>query len=115
MSPQKLFVCYHLPTRDEQEYIMPVSGPSRAPPTPPFRLFILHLGKTLNADQKSTKSSDAAVIAEPISGGSGALPGTLPEGEITAGGLLHHHVCLRNDAYMVKDSAGQLNPLSLMR
>jgi hypothetical protein len=26
-----------------------------------------------------------------------ALPGTLPERGITAGGLLHHHVCLRSD------------------
>src|SRR4051812_47262925 len=26
----------------------PVSGPTRAPPTPPFRLFILRLGKTLD-------------------------------------------------------------------
>src|SRR3954471_10231926 len=29
--------------------------------------------------------------------GSGALPGTLSEGEITAGGLLHRHSCLRDD------------------
>jgi hypothetical protein len=27
-----------------------------------------------------------------------ALPGTLPEREITTGGLLHHHACLRSDA-----------------
>jgi hypothetical protein len=27
-----------------------------------------------------------------------ALPGTLPERGITAGGLLHHHACLRSDA-----------------
>jgi hypothetical protein len=26
-----------------------------------------------------------------------ALPGILPEGEITTGGLLHHHACLRSD------------------
>jgi hypothetical protein len=26
-----------------------------------------------------------------------ALPGTLPEREITTGGLLHHHACLRSD------------------
>src|SRR4051812_37507901 len=29
--------------------------------------------------------------------GSGALPGTLPEGEITARGLLHRHACLCDD------------------
>jgi hypothetical protein len=27
----------------------------------------------------------------------GALPGTLPERGIPAGGLLHHHGCLRSD------------------
>jgi hypothetical protein len=27
-----------------------------------------------------------------------ALPGTLSERGITAGGLLHHHACLRSDA-----------------
>jgi hypothetical protein len=27
-----------------------------------------------------------------------ALPGILPERGITAGGLLHHHACLRSDA-----------------
>jgi hypothetical protein len=30
-----------------------------------------------------------------------ALPGTLPERVITAGGLLHHHACLRSDAWVV--------------
>jgi hypothetical protein len=30
-----------------------------------------------------------------------ALPGTLPERGITTGGLLHHHACLRSDAWVV--------------
>jgi hypothetical protein len=30
-----------------------------------------------------------------------ALPGTLPERGITIGGLLHHHACLRSDAWVV--------------
>jgi hypothetical protein len=30
-----------------------------------------------------------------------ALPGTLLERGITAGGLLHHHACLRSDAWVV--------------
>jgi hypothetical protein len=30
-----------------------------------------------------------------------ALPGTLPERGITAGGLLHHHACLQNDVWVV--------------
>jgi hypothetical protein len=29
-----------------------------------------------------------------------ALPGTLPERGITTGGLLHHHACLRSDAWV---------------
>jgi hypothetical protein len=30
-----------------------------------------------------------------------ALPGTLPERGITAGGIVHHHVCLRSDVWVV--------------
>jgi hypothetical protein len=30
-----------------------------------------------------------------------ALPGTLPEREITTGGLLHCHACLRHDEWVV--------------
>jgi hypothetical protein len=30
-----------------------------------------------------------------------ALPGTLPERGIITGGLLHHHACLRSDAWVV--------------
>ena len=44
-------------------------------------------GKPWIPEPPSTKSSVAAAIAEPISGGSEALPGTLPEGEIIAGGI----------------------------
>jgi hypothetical protein len=53
----------------------------------PLRLFIHDLGKTLKPKPPSTKSSITAAIAEPISGGSETLPGTLPEGEIIAGGI----------------------------
>src|SRR3954462_10072042 len=45
------------------------SGPTWAPPTPPLRLFILRFGKTLDTRENSTKSSVAAVINEPGSGG----------------------------------------------
>src|SRR3954465_972733 len=58
----------HARRSQPRAYAWPVSRPTRAPPTPPFRLFILHLGKTLIRDQKSMTSSDAAVIAEPILG-----------------------------------------------
>ena len=44
-------------------------------------------GKLWRPEPPSTKSSVAVAIAEPISGGSEALPGTLPEGEIITGGL----------------------------
>ena len=43
--------------------------------------------KPKGPEKKSTKSYVAAVSAEPISGGSEALPGTLPEGEVISGGL----------------------------
>jgi hypothetical protein len=33
--------------------------------------------------------------------GSEALPGTLPDRGIITGGLLHHHACLRSDAWLV--------------
>src|SRR3954471_21322203 len=45
------------------------SGPTRAPPTPPLRLFNLRFGKTLEPEGKSMKSSAAAIINKPISGG----------------------------------------------
>src|SRR3954453_17732363 len=74
-----------------------VSRPPWPPPTPPLRLFISVSGKPWIPERKSTKSSAAAVIDEPISGGFWSSSGTLPEGEITAGCLLHHHACLRDD------------------
>jgi hypothetical protein len=40
----------------------------------------------------------AAAVADARSGGSKSSPDTLPEKGITAGGLLHHHACLRSDA-----------------
>jgi hypothetical protein len=66
--------------------------------TPPFRLYIPLNEKTLN-----TRSIFHEIYykASPLSTrdweGPEALPGTLPERGITAGGLLHHHACLRSD------------------
>jgi hypothetical protein len=66
--------------------------------TPPFRLYIPLDGKTLR-----TRSifHETYYKPPPLSTrdweGPEALPGTLPERGITAGGLLHHHVCLRSD------------------
>src|SRR4051794_37847547 len=41
-----------------------LSGPTRAPPIPPLRPYNLRIGKTLDTERKSTKSSVATVIAE---------------------------------------------------
>src|SRR4051794_7920 len=46
-----------------------LSGPTRAPLTLPLCPYNLHIGKILGPERKSTKSSAAAVIDEPISGG----------------------------------------------
>jgi hypothetical protein len=70
--------------------------------TPPFRLYIPLDGKNLNArlifletyckpPPSSTRDRE-----DP-----GALPGTLPERGIPAGGHLHHHGRLRSDVWVV--------------
>jgi hypothetical protein len=65
---------------------------------PPFRLYIPLDGKTLNP-----RSIFHETYYKPPSSstqdreGPEALPGTLPERGITAGGLLYHHTCLRSD------------------
>ena len=66
----------------------PMSRPTRAPSTLPLRPYILRLGKTLNHPSRNprkvpTPPSTQTLVRE----GSEALPGTLPEGEIIAGGL----------------------------
>jgi hypothetical protein len=63
--------------------------------TSPFRLFIPSVEKTLRARTLFQKT----YCKPPPSStrdreGPEALPGTLPEREITIGGLLHHHVML---------------------
>ena len=64
-----------------------VWGP-QAPHRPESSAYLyIFSGKPWIPEPPSTKSSIAAAIAEPISGGSEALPGTLPEGEIIAGGI----------------------------
>jgi hypothetical protein len=69
---------------------------------PPFRLYIPHDGKTLNP---RTIFHETYCKPPPWSTrdweGPEALPGTLPERGITAGGLLHHHACLRSDVWVV--------------
>jgi hypothetical protein len=67
--------------------------------TPPFRLYIL-----LGEENLKTWSIFHETYCKPPPSptrdreGPEALPGTLAEREITTGGLLHHHACLRSDA-----------------
>jgi hypothetical protein len=66
--------------------------------TPSFCLYILLDGKTL----KTQSIFHETYCKLPPSSmrdreGSEALPSTLPERGITAGGLLHHHACLQSD------------------
>jgi hypothetical protein len=66
--------------------------------TPPFRLYIPLDWKTLRA-----RSIFHETYCKPPPSsmrdweGPEALPSTLPEREITTGGLLHHHACLQSD------------------
>jgi hypothetical protein len=70
--------------------------------TLPFRLYIPLDGKNLK-----DRSLFLETYCKPPPSSSrdredpGALPGTLPEREIPAGGLLHHHGCLRSDVWVV--------------
>jgi hypothetical protein len=69
--------------------------------TPPFRLYIPLDGKNLNHwsifHQTYYKLPPSTRDRE----GPEALPCTLPEREIPAGGLLHHHGRLRSDVWVV--------------
>jgi hypothetical protein len=66
--------------------------------TPPFRLYIL-----LGEENPKTQSIFYETYCKPLPSltrdweGLQALPSTLPERGITAGGLLHHHACLRSN------------------
>jgi hypothetical protein len=70
--------------------------------TPPFRLYILLDEKIL-----STQSIFQKTYCKPPPSstwdrqGPEALPGTMPEREITIGDLLHHHACLRSNVWVV--------------
>jgi hypothetical protein len=72
------------------------------PLTSPFRLYILLIEKTRGAQtlfQKTYSKPPPSSMRDRE--GPEALPGTLPEREITTGGLLHHHVCLQSDVWVV--------------
>ena len=63
-------------------------GPLVPPPTPPFRLFIPPYANTLNNPNTSPeKHSSPPPPSTLVREGSEALPGTLPERGIIAGGL----------------------------
>jgi hypothetical protein len=66
--------------------------------TSPFRLYILLDDKTLKAQtifQKTYCKPPPSSMRDRE--GPEALPSTLPKREITTGGLLHHHACIRSD------------------
>jgi hypothetical protein len=68
--------------------------------TPPFLLYI-------PLDNLKARSIFHETYCKPLSSSTRdredpeAVPGTLPERGITARGLLHHHACLRSDAWVV--------------
>jgi hypothetical protein len=77
-------------------------GPLVHPLTSPFCLYILLNEKTLKA---RTLFQKTYCKPPPLSmrdrEGPEALPGTLPERGITAGGLIHHHGRLQSDVRVV--------------
>jgi hypothetical protein len=70
--------------------------------TPPIRLYIPFDGKNIKDGSLFLETyckpppSSSQDREDP-----GALPGTLPERGIPAGGLLHHHARLRSDVWVV--------------
>jgi hypothetical protein len=72
------------------------------PLTSPFCLFNPSIEKTLRA---RTLFQKTYCKLSPLSmwdqEGPEALLSTMPEREITTGGLLHHHACLRSDVWVV--------------
>ena len=58
-------------------------------------------GKPWTPEQKSTKSSDAAVNSNPSSGGFWSSSRHPAGGRNHHRRLLHHHACLRGDAWVV--------------
>jgi hypothetical protein len=70
--------------------------------TPPFRLYILLDGKNLRAQSIFLKTyCKPSPLLTRDREGPEALPDTLPERGITAGGHLHHHGRLRSDVWVV--------------
>jgi hypothetical protein len=78
------------------------SGPLVHLLTSPFRLYIHFIGKTLLARTlfHETYCKPPASSTQEREGPE-ALPDTLPERGIFTEGLLHHHACLRSDAWVV--------------
>jgi hypothetical protein len=77
-------------------------GPLVHPLTSPFHLYIFLDEKTLRPELFSRKhTASRRHHWREIGRVHLALPGTLPEREITTRGLLHHHACLRSDVWVV--------------
>jgi hypothetical protein len=77
-------------------------GPLVHPLTSPFDLYILLDEKTLK-DRTLFQKTYCKPLPSSTRDREGleALLGTLPERGITTEGLLHHHVCLRSDVWVV--------------
>jgi hypothetical protein len=77
-------------------------GPLVHPLTSPFRLYILLDEKTLKPQTLFQKTyCKPPPLSTRDREGPEALLGTLPEREITTGGLLRHHACLWSDVRVV--------------
>ena len=84
--------------KDEGRALHP-RGPLVAPPTDFFRLYIPIYPQTIEDNNRSRVPPPQASVA--TKNLSGALPGTLPEGDPITGGHLHHHGALHDEEGVV--------------
>jgi hypothetical protein len=80
-------LCVRPPRSTSDDAPSPIKTPQREKPKDPITF------PETYRDPPSSSTRDRE--------GPEALPGTLPEREITTGGLLHHHACLRRDEWVV--------------
>ena len=86
--------CAHPP------WVRPLShGPHVAPPTDFFRLYIPIYPKNIKTNNRSGVPPPQASVA--TKNLSGALPGTLPEGDPITGGHLHHPGAIHDEKGVV--------------
>jgi hypothetical protein len=91
--------------RPHHRVAQPTPGPRHQvvrPPGPPPDIAILPIYSPRRENPKTQSIFQKTYYKPPPSStryreGPEALPDTLPEREITIGGLLHHHACLQSD------------------